>query len=118
MSRMILRGKKVEINDGIKTLQHYLDTGTFWSHPRNKFLHVEMKRYHHQPAPLAKQDTADPRRRPNPVDAWNHLLKGIWYFAIQKFGCYGKSTASAVVRHERYLKMGSKARTAIARGRT
>jgi len=103
--RLILRGKKVEINDGIKTFQHYLDTKTFWSHPRNKFLSVEMKRFHWKPASLARLDTEDPRKAMRPISAWCHLIKPIWYFMVQKFGYYGRSESSAVVRKERFTRL-------------
>ena len=92
-----LRGKKVGITAGIETMQHYLDTHTFWVNSKCKFVNVEMKRYHHRESSLAKMDTADPRRSDKPVDEWNHLIKAIIYFMVQKFGYYGRSTKSATV---------------------
>ncbi len=97
IDRLNLRGRKVQILDGIKTHQHFLDTHTFWSHPKNRFLHIEHKRYHWPEATVAKIDTQDPRKSVKPVNEWNHLLKAIWYFEVVKFGCYGKSTAKATV---------------------
>lgn len=97
IDRLSLRGRRVFINDGIKTLQHYLATRTFWSHPDNRYLHIEFKRYHWPEATVSNVDTRDPRRGQNPVNEWNHLLKAIWYFLVVKFGCYGRSRTSAVV---------------------
>ena len=111
--RLVLRGKKVEINDGIKTFQHYLDTNTFWSHPQNKFLHVEMKRYHWRPASLARLDTDDPRKGMTPVKAWDHLIKAIWYFMVQKFGYYGRSETKAVARLARFTRLTETRRSRV-----
>ncbi|KKM91235.1 hypothetical protein LCGC14_1230550 [marine sediment metagenome] len=105
LGRLYLRGKKVGIQDGIKTFQHYFDTHTFWSHPNNKFLHLELARHHYPEAPIKRQDTEDPRRTDNPKDSWNHLLKAIWYFMVGKFGCYGKSKRSGVVTRKELRKM-------------
>ena len=103
VDRLNLRGRKVQVLDGIKTHQHYLDTHTFWSHPSNRFLHLEHKRYHWPEASLGRVDTQDPRKGVKPVNEWNHLLKAIWYFEVIKFGCYGKSTAPAAVSLEQIL---------------
>ena len=103
--RLTLRGKKVEILDGIKTFQHYLDTHTLWSHPKNKFLHVEMKRFCWRPATIARLDTADPRRADKPISAWDHLIKAMWYFMVQKFGYFGRSDQSVIVHKDKYARL-------------
>jgi len=105
MKRLTLRARRVLQDDGIKTLQHYLDTNTFWSSLNNQFLHVEFKRFHWRESSLVKRDTQDPRKGEGPVDEWNHLLKAIWYFLVIKFGCYGRSRASAGVTLEELRRM-------------
>ena len=97
IDRLNLRGRKVHILDGIKTHQHYLDTHTFWSHPKNRYLNIEHKRYHWPEATVANMDTQDPRKGLKPVNEWNHLLKAIWYFEVIKFGCYGRSQGKAAL---------------------
>jgi len=109
-----LKSKKVHINDGIKTLQHYMDTEMLWVHPRCRFFNLEMKRYHYPPAPIAKLDTQDPRKADKPVDEWNHLVKALWYFLVRKFGCYGRTGKSNVTTRREYRRMKRREREAIA----
>jgi len=100
-----LRGRNVYEDDGIKTLQHYLDTRTLWSHPSNKYLHLEFRRYHWSEATIARLDVQDPRKGRKPVNEWNHLLKALWYFLVVKFGCYGRSSSSATVTLEELRRL-------------
>jgi len=107
-----LKGKRVDINDGIKTLQHYLDTNTLWVHPRCTFFNLEMRRFHYPPATLAKIDTEDPRKANKPVDEWDHLVKALWYFLVRKFGCYGRSPGKRWTRED-FKRMRQEEREAL-----
>jgi hypothetical protein len=42
-------------------------------------------------------ETEDPRKKANPKDAWNHLIKAVTYFIVCKFGYYGKPNSKSVV---------------------
>jgi hypothetical protein len=92
---LYLRSKKVNIDPGNQTLQHYLDTNSFWVNPKCKFYNLEMKRYHFPEPSLQKRETSDPRKS-NPVDEWNHLIKAVIYFLVIKYGYYGTGINSAV----------------------
>lgn len=46
---------------------------------------------------MAGMETEDPRKKANPKDAWNHLIKAVTYFIVCKFGYYGKPNSKAVV---------------------
>lgn len=96
-NRFTLRTKKVNINPGNQTLQHYLDTGTLWVHPNCKWFSVEMKRYHFKELSPATVDTGDPRSMDKPKDEWNHAIRALVYFLVARYGYYGRSATPAVV---------------------
>lgn len=97
LDRLRLRRKKIRVQAGIETLQHYIHTKTIFSHPCNRWFHVEMSRYHWQEAGIGNRDMDDPKSGRTPKNEWNHAIKALWYFLVQKFGYYGQSTKSAAV---------------------
>ncbi len=99
--RFTLRTKKVNINPGNQTLQHYLDTGTLWVHPNCKWFSVEMKRYHFKELSPTTVDTGDPRSMDRPKDEWNHAVRALVYFLVVQYGYYGRSATPAVVSPRR-----------------
>jgi hypothetical protein len=91
-----LRMKRVKIDPGSKTLQHYLDTDSLVVNPKKcPFFNLEMKRYHYPELSMLRVDSGDPRRVSNPVDEWNHLVKAVIYFLVVQFGLYRESDAPA-----------------------
>jgi len=82
-----LMRKKVPIQAGIQTLNHWIANDTLLSSPHCVMLETEMARYSYPTPTIAHMDTHDPRRR-NPTDAWNHLTKAIIYLLVTKFGYY------------------------------
>ena len=88
--------QKVNVQPGIQTLQHYLDTHSFFINPSCTFLNLEMRRWTYPPPSVSGVETEDPRRA-NPKDAWNHEVKAIIYFLVNKFGYYGRSNARAAL---------------------
>lgn len=104
-NRFTLKAKKVNINPGNQTLQHYLDTGTIWVNPKCKWFSVEMKRYHFRELTPTTVDTGDPRGIDKPKDEWNHLVRALVYFSVVKYGYYGRSTMQAVLTPKQILEM-------------
>jgi hypothetical protein len=100
LGHLNLHSKKVNIDPGIKTLQHYLDTNTIWINSKCVEWNVEMRRYHYQPASIANQDTQDPRKADKPTDEWNHIIKAVIYFLVGKFGYYGHAGSLAVYKED------------------
>ncbi len=93
--------RKVSVQAGIQTMQHFIETGSLLVHPRCTFWNLEMRRYTYPEPTLAGMETEDPRKRANPKDAWNHLIKAVTYFIVCKFGYYGKPNSKATVsRHD------------------
>lgn len=99
--RLSLMRRKVRRGPGRQTLQHYLETDTFYVNPRCSWLPIEFRRFHWSEGIIARRDTADPRKGRNPVDEWNHLIKAIIYFLVNKFGYFGKGTQGAVTHFRR-----------------
>jgi hypothetical protein len=96
-----LRGRKGDINAGIETLQHFLDTDSIWVNRNALFLAIEMRKYQHQSPGYSRVGTEDPRKKDTPKDAWNHLIKAITYFIIEKFGYFGRTPSNAVLSREK-----------------
>lgn len=96
-----LSSRKGDINAGIETLQHFLDTGSIWVHSRCRYFAMEMRKYQHQSPGFSRVGTEDPRKKETPKDAWNHLIKAAIYFITCKFGYYGKGEGSAVLTREK-----------------
>lgn len=82
-----LARKKVPIQAGIQTLNHWISCDTLLSSPNCVMFETEMARYSYPTPGIAHMDTYDPRTR-NPVDAWNHLTKAVIYLLVTKFGYY------------------------------
>lgn len=89
--------QKVPVQAGIQTHQYYLDTRSFWVHPRCVFMNLEHRRYQYSSPTIAQWSTSDPRPARNPKDAWNHLLKALIYLEVAKFGFYGRSNQPSIV---------------------
>lgn len=99
-NKMTIRARKVGIQDGNMTLQHYLDSHTIWVNSKCKFFNLEMQRYQYPEIPIARAETADPRRSTNPKDAWNHEVKAVIYLLVVKFGLYHITASKAVMTLE------------------
>ena len=115
-----LTGRKVDVQAGIQTLQHYISTHSLYAAPHCTFMNLEMRRYHYPEPSVADVGTIDPRKAPNPVDEWNHLIKAITYLAVGMFGCYGVESGKAVMKkrsiaEERKQEEGRKIMNAVAR---
>jgi len=98
VSSLHLMSQKVFEQDGIKTLQHFLDSNTLWVNSNCAYWNVEMRRWTYPPPTISKLGEADPRKAPNPTDAWNHLTKAVIYFIVNKYGYYGRRPGRSVVR--------------------
>ena len=103
MRKLHLRSKRVDVQPGIQTLQHFLETDTIWANSKCSFTNLEFKRHHYREPSFNRVDSADPHPN-NPVDDWNHLIKAITYFVVNKFGFYGKSTQSAKVSRDELIR--------------
>lgn len=109
-----LMGQKVNVQPGIQTLQHFLDTGSIFVHPRCTFWNLEMRRWSYPQPSLAGLQTDDPRKS-NPKDAWNHLTKAVIYLVVNKFGYYGRGKQPAVVSRNEIRQKRQEARAGVAR---
>jgi hypothetical protein len=114
IDKLRLRVKKVGVNEGIETLQHYIHTKTLFSHPRNRWFHVEMSRYRWTEASVSRRDTDDPKGGRSPKNEWNHAIKALWYFLVQKYGYYGKSSKSAAVSTRGVERKRNNAKAAVS----
>lgn len=97
---LVLHRMKVNVQPGIQTLQHFLDTGSIRVHPRCTFFCTEMRRYHYPPPTIALLETSDPRKTENPKDEWNHAVKALIYLIVNRFGYYQKTGKTTVRKSE------------------
>jgi len=104
VQRLHFLSRKVAIQAGIQTLQHFINTHSIVVHPKCTFWNLEMRRYMYPEPSLANLEQDDPRKKPNPKDAWNHLIKAVTYFIVCKFGYYGRSNSKAVTSIYEYRK--------------
>jgi hypothetical protein len=98
---LTLSSRKGDITAGIGTLQHFLDTGSMWANKKCIFWNFEMRRYQYVSPGYAAAGREDPRKKPVPKDAWNHLIKAIIYLVTCKFGYYGRDNGAVALTKEK-----------------
>lgn len=96
-----LSSRKGNINAGIETIQHFLDTKSIWVNPKCMYFRMEMRKYQHRAPAYSQVGISDPRKQDTPVDAWNHLVKALTYLVVCRYGYYGKSGSSIMVSRDR-----------------
>jgi len=96
-----LSSRKGDINAGIETIQHFLDTKSIWVNPKCMYFRMEMRKYQHRAPSYSQVGISDPRKQDAPVDAWNHLIKALTYLVVCKWGYYGKTGSGTMVSRDK-----------------